>query len=318
MSGTTNSPIGWNVKADQPYATETQAAADLANPDRKSYMALPTLIGAQAQHSVDNSNYADQLAQQRMFAYHQVAAKIAENNAKNAVDVMRLGNDNPGAIGLAANNPATAGSFTGMDPNAAGLFNDWSSRVNAAKIADSLGKGAQGFLAGGIQMPPGYASGVLPGNPAMTLGDPPIVAAAKVKEAGANARTDSGGGGGAEVTLHTPDADIKFKKQTEQGSYDILDRYKNRKGGGGDGTQPSHVGNAVPDPPMAQRDTPSSRSAAPELAPPNVTSHVQAGIEQKKASLPQGMYADAAGRPVQKDGSGYFITGKSGKRWPIQ
>lgn len=319
MSGTTNSPIGWNVKADQPYATETQAAADLANPDRKSYMALPTLIGAQAQHTIDNSNYADQLAQQRMFAYHQVAAKIAENNAKNAIDVMRLGNDNPGAIGFAANNPATAGSFTGMDPNATNLFNDWSSRVNAAKIADSLGKGAQGFLAGGIQMPPGYASGVLPGNPAMQLGDPPIVAAAKVKEAGANARAGSGGGGNSQVVIHDPLGDITTKKLTPAQAAQALEDYRNsRGGGGGQQQQPGHVGNAVPDLPMAQRDTPSTRTAAPEFAPPAVTSHVSAAMETNKGSLPQGMYADAQGRPVQKDASGYFITGKSGKRWPIQ
>jgi hypothetical protein len=279
-------------------------------------MALPTMIGAQAQHSIDNSNYADQLAQQRMFAYHQVAAKIAENNAKNAIDVMRLGNDNPGAIGFAANNPSTAGSFAGMDPNAAGLFNDWSSRVNAAKIADSLGKGAQGFLAGGIQMPPGYASGVLPGNPAMTLGDPPIVAAAKVKEAGANVRAGSGGGGNTQLTIHDPNADIITRKLTPAQAAQALEDYKNSRSGVA--SQIPHVGNnAVPDLPMAKPDTPSNRSAAPELAPPNVTSHVSAAMDQQRAALPKGMYDDARGRPVQKDGSGYFITGKSGKRWPI-
>lgn len=189
-----SSSIGWNVKADQPYATETQAAADLANPDRKSYMALPTLIGQQAQHSIDNSNYAEQLGYQRQFAYQQAQDKIREWNAKNAIDIMRLGNDNPGAIGLAANNPVTAGSFAGMDPQMAGAFNDWSARSNTAKIVDLLGKGAQGALAGGIQMPTDYFSQVLPGNPALQYGDPPLVAAKKIGEAGANARHAAGGG----------------------------------------------------------------------------------------------------------------------------
>jgi hypothetical protein len=338
----TNSPIGWNVKADQPYATEVQAAADLANPERKSYMALPTLIGAQAQHSIDNSNYADQLGQQRMFAYHQVAAKIAENNAKNAIDVMRLGNDNPGAIGFAANNPATAGSFAGMDPNAAGPFNDWSSRMNTAKMVDLLGKGAQGALAGGIQMPTDYFSKVLPGGPALQYGDPPMVQAAKIKEAGSNARAAASGGGGGEITIHDANADIKFKRQSEKEAYDILQRYKDRKpgAGGGDGTQPGHVGGgdtstqtrgAVPDLPMAQRDTPASAPSSAGVPLPNteqgnsvrkqVSDAITSGastaspeVRQKIADIKAKGNLDVRHDP--KTGK-IWVVGKTGQAYPV-
>src|SRR5215471_10199470 len=107
----------WNVRADQPYSTEQQATADISNPQRKSYMALPLLIGAQAQHNMDTMDYAGQVQQQRQYAYDALMSHMQAEQQKNAIEAAK--NTNPGALSLFASNPTTSGLFAGMDQNAA-------------------------------------------------------------------------------------------------------------------------------------------------------------------------------------------------------
>lgn len=333
---------GWNVRQDLPYSTELQGQSDIANPDRKSYMALPSLIGAEAQHNLDNRMYAGQLATQRQYAYNQLAAKIAENNAKNAVDVMRLGNDNPGAVGFAAANPSTSASFAGMDPSSLGTFNDWSARMNTSKMAEALGKGAQGFLQGGQQMPTDYVSSVLPGAPGMTLSDNPIIAAAKIKEAGASARAANPSGGLGWTGTVLPDGTPVPTGIHGKGPMPSWVLGGSKIPGAPTTATPAtpHVGGGsnMPDLPMAQQDTPANRSppsgsVSPAMPATAITlpnnsqgAAIHSQVASRIAGADKGTMADVrAGATggklnirVDPAGGGVWVIGASGNRYRVQ
>ena len=319
----------WNVRADQPYQIETQAAQDLADPRKNanSGFALLNLLGGRAQHNLDRANYEDQIGQQRDFAYQKLAATIADNNAQRAITVMQ--NENPGAINFAANNPATAGLFRNMDPNAANLFADWSSRKAASVIAENLGKAAQGSLAGGVQMPPSYLSGILPGNPAMTLADPPLVAAAKIRAASSG----GGGSGGISTSIQLP--------ISPDGSSTATVRYRNglppgiEMGPGGlprlkpvDMSNPTPVTTSSTSPessaPPSNTTTPATTQAPAQTGTRSANQGeretIVKAIESAAKSMPPAMYnaIRGGGNGIQIDANDKVVViGKDGKPYKL-
>lgn len=199
----------WNPKADDPYPIESTLAQAAVGDPVQSPLALSLLDGYQRDRQSDVRNYTDQLGQQRMYAQQVLAAQIGNERQQRAMEGYKIAGETPGAYDAMLSNPTTSALYSGTAPSVSGAFDDWSARMNAGKLAEALGKGAQGFENAGIQMPPGYATGLLPGSPAMSSVDPPLVAAAKIKEAGANARHAVTEGDGSDpktkVVLTNPD-----------------------------------------------------------------------------------------------------------------
>lgn len=185
----------YNPKEDQPYNIESTLAQQVLENPANSGMAYSMLHGYQLDRENANSNYNFQLGEQRAQAQQVLQAQIANERAQRINEGIKEAAANPGVYGVLASNPNTADLYAGTDQGAVNSLNDWTSRMGVAKQLEAAGKGIQGFGAAGMQIPPGYVSSVLPGNPPITQGDSDRVATEKVRAAAGAARGGSGSGG---------------------------------------------------------------------------------------------------------------------------
>lgn len=196
MAGGTLNYINPNYHQSQPFPIEAPLAETVATNPAAAGVALPLLMQYQSERRSAEDAYANQVDAQHQIALQSLQEAQLNNARSRIVDILK--EQNPGVLGIALSNPVTAPLFAGTDRNQLNSFNDAANRMAISKILEATGRGAQGALAGGVQVDP-IALGRVIGLPTAP-GQPPVVQAAGVNAAGRVAAANVSANGQPTIT----------------------------------------------------------------------------------------------------------------------